>query len=189
MNVTELFLISYVFLWIFMIVCSIILMFFIREKITVMKKPRNTLAYSDYGLEVGTMFPLKSLVSVQGQNIHINPLNKGTVILFTSINCDVCKQIYPLLSKLNRKYQDISIVTMMLSEDKQMIASLIEQYKIDTPVVQVSSVEDLDAYATRRFPFAYVLSDAGHVVFKGVVNIEEHFDALIYKIKELKVAV
>lgn len=140
----------------------------------------STLVLEDHGAASGEMFPQTKFQTMHHGVIDIMRIRKtGHLIAFTSVGCDKCKLVYPLLVNLSKARQDLSIILLMDGNSEDIVKT-IETYQISMPVVPIVS-EDIQRLQTKYFPFIYYLSSNGVVKTKALINYQEQLDTLVRK--------
>lgn len=168
---------SYCILWFITLTLSC-MVFYLFKRIESSKNVKRTLAESNSGFPKGQIYPIKSYYDLTGKEIKINSSYEGTVLLFTSAHCDVCKRIYPLLEIVKQSYPQINFVLMMLATNDEAI-SISNRFNIKRFPISLIRDEELNDLGVAGFPFSYLLAQDGKIIEKGIVNYKDHFDILL----------
>lgn len=130
------------------------------------------------GLSVGDRLPQNSIRDLHGTPVEIfHPKIRGTIMIFTSLGCNACKSLYPILSNYQFKYADLKVMTFTVG-DRSDVLAMIEEYKLTVPVAVINE-DDKRRYGISSLPFAYFVTPDGRIAAKSIVNYEEHLDALV----------
>lgn len=182
----DFFMISYLLLWIIVAYLSHLLIQ-VQRKLNLQAQqaqgppgPSHPLLQENHGVPSGEIFPKLDFISVNKGNISLNkPSRKNVIVAFTSLGCDKCKFLYPLLEQRYRQNQEIEFVIFCEgpSEAVQNHAQLLQ---LSVPVIQIH-LDDMKTYETNYFPFVYYLTSEAEVILKSIVLFEEQLDLLIKK--------
>jgi hypothetical protein len=155
------------------------MLFSLYKKLISMKKTKS-LPRNNVGFPKGIKYPKHEFTNINEDIIPVTSKGKiGTVILITSYSCDACKRIYPILNTLRNDYHELKFINLILG-NKEQVNSLIKKYELsDTNNFSIFDHDKLSEFGAVTFPFAYLLTDGGLVVEKGLVNFRQDFDFLI----------
>jgi methylamine dehydrogenase accessory protein MauD len=123
--------------------------------------------------------PRLTLATLAGGEIEIGgalPAGQNRLLLFVSSRCPICKKLIPIVKHLARS-EGVEVVFAGDSDlDEQR--ALVRQMAIeDYPFV---NSEQLGlAFQVDKLPHAVLLSDAGRILARGLVNSREHLESLI----------
>ncbi|KQO17409.1 TlpA family protein disulfide reductase [Paenibacillus sp. Leaf72] len=159
-----------------------------NEKLVELSKKMNQtkddhvieLVKQDHGLNFNSSFPKEILKLINSEDLSV--YNNDSVIIFSSPYCGSCKELYPILNKMQQVYRNIQFITLMQGEEDEVI-QVAKDYNLNVHV-SVLNRDEMNLYKTFIFPFAYYISN-GKVVSKGVINNEFDFELLL-KMKETK---
>ncbi|RYZ95626.1 MAG: TlpA family protein disulfide reductase [Sphingobacteriaceae bacterium] len=117
------------------------------------------------GLQKGTTAPDWQLTSTDGESLSLAKL-KGKVVLidFTVISCAPCMLAVKALKNLHQKYKDsdVEIVTINLSDKRDVIAKFRKVNSITTPIY-TNGKQTAEAYLTYGVPNFYIINKKGEV--------------------------
>ncbi len=93
---------SIIILWVLVVIISI--MVIKLYNLIAQAQKRKSFGESDVGFPTGSTFPLKEILSYNGELINLsNKEYEGTIVLFTTYGCKACKMLYPVLNKSPKK--------------------------------------------------------------------------------------
>ncbi len=176
-------LVSYVILWVLVIILSL-LVFALARQVGVLHErvaPAGALMPTN-GPKVGEMTEAMSVTDLQGDAVAIGGADSAglaTLILFISPTCPVCKSLVPVARSLV-SYEGRRMRLVFASDgDKieQHLAYVGDLDIKDYPYV-VSQALGL-AFAVSKLPFAVLVGSDGTLQSKGLVNSREHLESLV----------
>jgi methylamine dehydrogenase accessory protein MauD len=165
-------LISNIVLWALVIALSLVVLALARQVGVLHDRiaPTGALMLAK-GLSVGQAAPIVTVPDLDGQTLQIGAAradSRGTLVLFLSPTCPVCKVLLPVLKASQRSEQ--AWLHIVLASDGEMPAH----------------VEFRKHNGLASFP--YVLSPAlGIVLARGLINSREHLESL-FEARRLGVA-
>jgi methylamine dehydrogenase accessory protein MauD len=176
-------LVSYVILWVLVIVLSLLVLALARQVGVLHERvaPAGALMPTN-GPKVGEMTEIMSVTDLQGDALAIGGADSAglaTLILFISPTCPVCKSLVPVARSLV-SYEGRRMRLVFASDgDKieQHIAYVSDLDIKDYPYV-VSQALGL-AFAVSKLPFAILVGSDGTLQSKGLVNSREHLESLV----------
>jgi methylamine dehydrogenase accessory protein MauD len=176
-------LVSYVILWVLVIVLSLLVLALARQVGVLHERvaPAGALMPTN-GPKVGEMTEIMSVTDLQGDAVAIGGADSAglaTLILFISPTCPVCKSLVPVARSLV-SYEGRRMRLVFASDgDKieQHIAYVSDLDIKDYPYV-VSQALGL-AFAVSKLPFAILVGSDGTLQSKGLVNSREHLESLV----------
>lgn len=172
--------ISYIALW-FIVALQTYYIIQIGKKKSVQPVNTNqgpTLVHEHHGVPKGERFPQLQFNSIHHGPIDMTQMQKsGFIIAFTSVGCDQCKLVYPLLKRFNERRADIQIILLMQGSHED-IANNIEQHQLEMPVVPIET-SDMSRLQTGYYPFLYYLTSNAEVRTKSIINFEEQLQLLV----------
>jgi len=142
-------------------------------------RPVNSkLPKQDTGIPYGVQFPRTNLKTIFGDTVNINGSDvKPTIVFFTASNCPACKSLYPIIEIVRKKYESQANFVSIIVSNEKSLRDYVLINNINIPVTHLD-LNYIEEFNTKIFPFAYYLSPSGHVLAKGVVSEEEHFNLL-----------
>ncbi|MEQ7049188.1 hypothetical protein ABN764_00840 [Paenibacillaceae sp. P-4] len=144
------------------------------------------LVHEHHGVPAGELFPQLQFDSINQGSIDLKSMTKtGFLIAFTSVSCDQCKLVYPILKRFYQLRPDIEIILMMQGNDFD-VEKIINQFQLTMPIVPIIP-SDMARLQTGYYPFIYYLSSAAEVRTKSIINFEEQLNLLVEK-GQMKVA-
>ncbi|MFD3259697.1 hypothetical protein ACE3MQ_13895 [Paenibacillus lentus] len=137
-----------------------------------------TLLKEDHGVPKGQVFNKLQFESVNQGNIDLTKIRKnGFLIALTSLGCDQCKPLYPILENFHRQHADLQLILMTVGLEEEVINN-IHKFQLTMPVVAITTA-DMKMMQTGYFPFIYYLSPRAEVLTKSLVFDEEQFALLL----------
>lgn len=156
------FIISYIFLWLIVLLLGINAIFVMRK----FKPNAAILEMSEHGLPHGSIFPKLNLKSINGDQIDLVQHQKsGTILVVLSLHCSSCANVYPDLTNFSNKYPHIQVMVLIYGDEKS-VKEKIDKLNLNLPVVLLSD-DDLEDFRISLYPFSYFLSPNGNVLAKG----------------------
>lgn len=126
------------------------------------------LVHEHHGVPAGDVFPQLQFEAINHGFIDIAQMKKtGFLIAFTSVGCDQCKLVYPILKRFQEARHDIQIIMLMQGSPDE-IKNLIGQWQLTMPVVPII-LEDM-ARLKERLLSVHLL----FIICSGGSN-EEHY--------------
>ena len=143
----------------------------------------------DKGPAVGALAPTFELNDLFGRQVKVGGIDaagKGTLLIFLSPTCPVCKKLLPLLPSIQAS--EATPVNIVLASDGEVAehTRFAQKHSLDR-FPYVLSQELGMAYQIGKLPYAVLLDESGKVRAKGLVNSREHLESL-FEARELGVA-
>ncbi|AGA59342.1 hypothetical protein Theco_3290 [Thermobacillus composti KWC4] len=140
-------------------------------------KRKNRLDLQNFGLPLQQKLPMLDIQSFNGDSIRDKTgTGKPSVLLFTSVGCQACNGLYPLLNA----YADRKDVNLLLFVEGSITAieHKIREHDIRIPIFHLED-DTLDRLNVTIFPFAYYLSGAGIISAKGGIPDADALELLL----------
>ncbi|WP_213413784.1 hypothetical protein [Xylanibacillus composti] len=138
------------------------------------KKP----ALQNMGLNKGERAPDKVYELLSEQEKHSKIL-----VLLTSTSCDLCKRIYPALNPLQLKSKNRLKIILFTVGDEESVKHVLDEYELDVTAFPSLWPDIKETFRIEHIPYAYVFSNEGKVLNKGLVNSQEQLSYLLdYKL-------
>lgn len=141
----------------------------------------------DTGPKPGELAPLFELPGLTGGSVALGGVQeKSTLLFFVSPTCPVCKKLLPVVKGIAR--DESSWLRVVLASDGEQPEHLAFYQKADLAAFPYVLSQDLGmAYRIAKLPYAVLISEAGQVVAKGLVNSREQMESL-FTARDLAVA-
>lgn len=177
----NLFNLSYLVLWVIVALQSYFIIQLGRNKLYMQNREADngpTLLKEEHGIPKGQVFSKQQFQSVNKGIIDLTKIRaNGFLIALTSLGCDQCKPLYPILENYHRQNADIQLILMTVGLEEEVISN-IHKFQLTMPVVPITTA-DMKAMQTGYFPFMYYLSPRAEVLTKSLVFDEEQFALLL----------
>ena len=166
-------LVSYLVLWIAVVVLGVLVVALAREvgALHLRLGPRGALEIDTEGPELGSAAPPLVGTSADGNPIRIGGEGGLRLYLFASPTCSVCDDVLPGMRPLVRGDVQGAVVT------DSPVGDLTGWGRLGVPVV--SAPEAFVAYSIPGTPHAVVLDERGTVVAKGTPNDPTQLEGLL----------
>lgn len=179
-----LWLISYVVLWILVIVLSIIVLGLVRQLglIHYRLESEQNLWTTPEGLEIGSKAPeFRAMDLIQGKELTLQNLKGSTSLLvFVSPTCGPCIELMPYIVEF-QKSQDDKLNMMLVSQaSSQASLDFVTTYKSRVFIIADPDSLISKIYKVPATPFAYHLDKDGIVRHRGITNNSKALDELIF---------
>lgn len=150
----------------------------VQQTAPTIEMPKQILVQDTHGVPHGEPFPELEFTDVLGQQVSlVQPDTQGVLVAFTSVGCDMCKNLYPQLLRFLKRNPQFGSLMFMEGQAGQL-GTVIADYNLTMPVIRVTG-EDMRRLDTGFFPFVYFLDPDGRVISKSLVNFEDQLDLLV----------
>lgn len=162
------FYISYVVLWVLLLIEGVLLLLVYRH-FGLMALDTSEGVQRD-GLKVGETAPPVSGVTATGERITWQPRSEGPqLVLFASPDCRPCAEIFPFVGSLATAQDGFSLPVIGVAMGEQEVAiKLEEKFKPPFPFLVEERGEGFHQYRVRVTPFAFVIGADGRILAKGL---------------------
>lgn len=175
-------LISYVALWLLVLLLVILLLGLTREVGGLHSRigPPGVLATDD-GLDIGALAPDFTTTEVPGGGeVHVRAASgRDALVLFISPNCELCRKVLPTLAKSWAAWQRVVNIHVVCEGTEEEVRSLIDQTKAQISMLADPSLRIRTAYGLPPAPFAFLIGSMGMVRLKGLVTSGDDIDRLV----------
>lgn len=135
----------------------------------------------DRGPRVGEKAPPFELPDLARRAVKIgapNPHGRGTLLMFVSPTCPVCKKLFPIVKSIAQdeaRWLDVVFASDGEEAEQQRLvrASRLESFSL------VLSRELGMTYQIGKLPYVVLIDEDGVVRAKGLVNTREHLESLL----------
>lgn len=176
------FIVSYVLLWLLLLFIAAVLLVVVRELalLRVRVGPEPGALATDEGPKIGAVLPQFEAVTLGGAPIRMGPRSGPTVLVFASPHCRPCRDLLPALQRIVRRGARVQFV-LIVHGDRSEVESLMRLYELDAPVIADADHRISKLFGVETVPLAILADQDWTVVTKGIVNNEEHVEALLRK--------
>jgi len=179
-----LFEISYIFLWVFVIILSIFVLKLLRKEETAQSMPGSghpnapDFDIKNNGLPIFSPFPDLQLKAITDIDTSSKKKYELSVVLLSSTSCMPCKNMYSLLPDIANKWSDVQFISYIWGYSETDVSQVVQEHQLKPPVY-ILDEQGIETLNNRVYPFAYALSKEGVILAKGVVGSEESMKQLI----------
>jgi|GEM_PF-929401 hypothetical protein len=165
-------LVSHITLWI-----VVLLLVFAYMQLPQPWKRKNRLDLQDFGLPLRQPMPELDIRSITGESIMdlIRP-GVSTVLLFTSVGCQACNGLYPLLNTYAER-EDVNFL-LFVEGDETAIKNKTREHKFTFPVFQLND-DLMTRLQVSAFPFGYYVTGTGLIAAKGGIPDADALELLL----------
>lgn len=173
-------LISYIALWILVILLTIIVLGLVRQLglIHLRLGPEHSILTPTEGLEIGSPAPeFQATDIVNKVNFNLTRLKgRPSLLIFVSPTCRPCLELMPHIANFwQSRHKKLNVVLLSQASD----GANLNLVNVPIPVLSDPEGTITKAYQVRATPFAYRLDDAGFVRRRGIVNKFEDLESLL----------
>ncbi|HEU5379670.1 MAG TPA: redoxin domain-containing protein [Ktedonobacteraceae bacterium] len=139
--------------------------------------PQNT--FNKIGPDRGKKAPSFIVENQDGKRISLaDSQGMRRLIAFVSPNCPVCHKALQALYEVLQKRQDL-VALVIGSPNHQANQDYIDKHNL--PLVILTPLDDsvYELYGIQAFPILFIVDELGFIREKGVVNRNEHLEALL----------
>jgi peroxiredoxin len=124
------------------------------------------------GLKAGTQAPDFRLPRLDGGELSLTELRGHRLLLvFSSPHCGPCNTLGPQLEKFHREHKELKVVMVSRGEPKENRAK-VKEHGLTFPVVLQQQWEISRLYAMFATPMAYLIEEAGVIVYDVAAGVE-----------------
>jgi methylamine dehydrogenase accessory protein MauD len=177
---SEALIVSNLVLWVLVIALALICLALARQigVLTERVAPAGALII-DQGPRVGTAAPLFELRDLGGRVVKLGGVNaagRGSIILWVSPTCPMCKKLLPAVKSLLARESGVDLV-FASDGDLDAQRAFIAREKLDAHPYLLSPELGL-AYQIGKLPYAVLIDAEGVIRAKGLINTREHLESL-----------
>jgi methylamine dehydrogenase accessory protein MauD len=174
----DLFLASYVLLWIIVVVQGLLLVVVLRQFGEVYLNSRA--GVSRDGLAVGDPAPAFTGVATDGSGVRLQDLmGQWLVLVFASPGCTICRDLLPSLVPIERDLGGAVRVFVLLRGTLEETRAYVEATNTEARVVSIGREGIAEQYKVRVSPFVHIVAPYGVIRGKGLVNDRENVEHLL----------
>ena len=178
---TEMLIISNVLAWVMIIALSVAL-FALARQIGVMHERINPVGALSLGstLEVGASAPMFELASLTGGSTLVGGKSrdaKSTLLFFVSATCPICKELIPMLKKIQSQERGWLNLVFSSDGDPSEHEGVIAQHGLQHYPYLVTPELGM-AYRIGKLPYGVLIDEKGVVASHGLINSREHLESL-----------
>ena len=178
---TEMLIVSNVLAWLMIIALSIGL-FALARQIGVMHERITPVGALSLGstLDVGSNAPAFEFPSLTGGSTSVggkSPDAKSTLLFFVSATCPVCKELIPMLKKIQQQESGWLNLIFSSDGDRTEHEGVIERHGLqDYPYLLTPELGM--TFGIGKLPYGVLIDEKGIVAAHGLVNNREHLESL-----------
>ena len=133
----------------------------------------------DIGLKMGDKVPDFKLLDINEKEISLNDLNnKKLLLIFTTVGCSPCIELYDDIKEFENKHKDINIA-IIVNGPLEYIKKILEDYNFSSLVLNDKERLTLKSYKVNSFPFANLIDENNILINKGTVNNIDDLEELL----------
>lgn len=173
---------SYIALWILVLIFSVLFLGLAREIGTFHRRigvPGALL--TDDGLDIGSKvanFTAREVPSGRDVDFH-SPMDREALVVFISPHCSPCRNLLPSLMRGWADWSKTVRPLIVCEGAEHEVRSFAEQMKITIPLLADPSSEIRTSFGGPSTPHAFPLNIEGIVKLKGIVNSRDDIDRLV----------
>ena len=170
-----LWLVSYLALWILVIILTIFVLGLVRQLGIMQARlgPENkNLLITREGLAVGSAAPdIRGSDVMQQREFKLaNLMGRPSIVIFISPSCAPCQELLPHIPELQNTWGKKGTVVLCSHGPSEASLHLARAHHLAIPVISDVEGTIAQAYKVRATPFAYRLDPNGIVRRRGIVN-------------------
>ncbi len=179
-----LWLVSYVALWILVVVLAVIVLGLVRQLGLIhlrIGEEESGLLKTQEGLELGVSAPDFEATDIVGQTkISLAGLRKRpSILVFVSQSCPACQELMPHITEFQKSQNGNVDLILFNRAPIQNSLELVKNYGLTFPVIADDTGVIFKKYEIQATPFVYHVDKSGVVKQRGVVNSSEGLEALL----------
>ncbi|OAO89075.1 hypothetical protein AXX17_ATUG04710 [Arabidopsis thaliana] len=186
LDLSAIFYMSYVILWVLVILLTLACVHLLRRKPAILRQDAPSQSDSggleSIGLPSGTPFPHDGRLTLDGTAPQFN----NALVILSMTLCGSCEALYPQLHRLHHQHPHMPIYILLFADQEEQIKQTVEKYKLELPVIACTP-QDTDYYQTHFFPFGYAVNQDGLVVSKSNLDKENDLQLLASAIMDHEV--
>lgn len=171
---TDLWLLSYVVLWLVVLFEGALIFVLLRE--LGVRALKTAEAISHDGLEIDELVPAVTVEDRDGRARVLAPDQRPLVVIFGSRHCEPCRALAPVLNRFAAKHRELDFV-FVVDDAAASVGAVVDDLKLTTPVLGRPGV--MADYRVRVTPFGFLVDGGGHVRSKGLVSGEAGLRSLV----------
>lgn len=173
-----LFLVSYVALWVLVVVLAALLLLLYRH--FGMMSLGTLEGVQRDGLPVGSVAPRISGVTASGQDAGWDPRQgKPQLLMFAAPDCEPCAAVLPHVERLARA-RDVDLgVAAVVPGPRQEVVRLVERYDPSYLSLADDGSGAFERFRVRVTPFGFVIGADGRVLAKGLCSDQHRLRQLL----------
>lgn len=177
----EMLIISNVLAWLMIIALSVGL-FALARQIGVMHERIHPVGALSLGsaLDVGASAPMFEIPSLTGGSTLVggkSPDAKSTLLFFVSATCPVCKELIPMLKKIQSQERGWLNLVFSSDGDQAEHEGVIARHGLENYPYLLTPELGL-AFQIGKLPYGVLIDRQGIIAAHGLVNSREHLESL-----------
>jgi methylamine dehydrogenase accessory protein MauD len=173
------FYISYIALWILLIVLSILVLLLYRHFGLIALGTIEGVQRD--GLPVGEEAPPISGVTTKGEEIEWIPASGYfSFLAFVAPDCTPCANILPFINQVALTNRSIQVI-LIASGPQEVVTQLLNKYNLSSSALCLADNGSgaADQYRVRVTPFAFMVNNDGRVLAKGLCDNKTRLEQLL----------
>jgi methylamine dehydrogenase accessory protein MauD len=179
-TVTSFLLVSYVLLWVVVVIAVLVLAATVRQVGLIhMRIPAIGARSAQPGPAVGDQVPEVLTRDLTGAQIVLGGTReRSSLVVFVSTNCATCDQIGPALRSVARSERSETDLVLVMDGSPEAVAAYQERHRLKgVPLLTDEAVRT--TYGVLTTPYGLMIDNAGTLKGKGMVNNIEHLESLL----------
>ena len=177
-------------LWLIVIALSVALLAVIRQLGVLHERiaPVGALMLAK-GVKIGESAPQVAVQDIEGGSLIVGAPRsdgRGTLVMFVSPTCPVCKTLLPVLKSSLASERDWLDILLASDGDLESQRAFVQSNRLGSFPYIVSAPLGI-SYQVSRLPFAALIDAQGILRARGIVNTREHLESL-FEAKRLGLA-
>lgn len=134
-------------------------------------------AYTTDGPALGASAPVTELTTMTGKTLLLTTAReRNLILLFVSPSCGYCRKVAEYLPKFAQDAPE-DLVLVFGAVEPETLRAFVKEFNLASLPIVISP-EARSAYGVVGVPYGYALDTRGVIRGKGIVNTDEHLDAL-----------
>jgi methylamine dehydrogenase accessory protein MauD len=177
-------------LWLIVIALSVALLAVVRQLGVLHERiaPVGALMLAK-GVKIGESAPQVAVQDIEGGSLIVGAPRsdgRGTLVMFVSPTCPVCKTLLPVLKSSLASERDWLDILLASDGDLESQRAFVQSNRLGSFPYIVSAPLGI-SYQVSRLPFAALIDAQGILRARGIVNTREHLESL-FEAKRLGLA-
>jgi thiol-disulfide isomerase/thioredoxin len=161
--------VSYVFLWLLLLVMGILVLLLYRHFGLISMGTLEGVQRD--GVPVGEQVPPVFGTSAEGESVTWRPGPEPALLIFASPECEPCEAVLPHVRRLAMTVPRQALQVVAVTEGREDAAGrLREKFQLPVPCLAEGGGGAFSSYRVRVTPFGFVIGEDGRVRAKGLCN-------------------
>jgi methylamine dehydrogenase accessory protein MauD len=178
----EILLYSTIALWVSVLFIFTCLFFVFRQFGEVYLKSSEAITRD--GVSIGKQIPkFKSISFIDNLAVTNSIIDKPTLMVFISPNCQACKDLLKVWNKAKLQYPTIDFL-LVGHGTREEFEKMFKKQKAEYDLLIDEDGTMVNRFRVRVSPFAFIIDEKGEVKSKGVCNGLEHIDHYLTSLED-----